>query len=161
MNLDISWHKEILQPGFAVSMVYVAFAYTGWNAAAYVVDEIDNPRINLSKALIGSLLFIAVLYLFFQLALLKNATALQMQGTEEVTFIAFNNLLGSTVGKWVSVFIAIQLVATISSYLWVGPRVAWAMARENKLWHPLAKKIGMVFQSRHYGYMYLPLFYLH
>ena len=140
IHLDDGWHKEILQPGFAVSMVYVAFAYTGWNAAAYVVDEIDNPRKNLPKALIGSTLFVAVVYVFFQLALLRNATALQMQGKEEVAFIAFNNLLGSTGGKWVSIFIAIQLVATISSYLWVGPRVTWAMARENKLWQPLAKK---------------------
>jgi len=142
INLDNSWHKEILQPGFAVSMVYVAFAYTGWNAAAYVVDEIDTPRKNLPKALIGSTLFVAIVYVFFQLALLKNATALQMQGKEEVTFIAFDNLLGSTGGKWVSIFIAIQLVATISSYLWVGPRVTWAMARENKLWQPLAIKNG-------------------
>ncbi len=140
IKLDDSWHTEILQPGFAVSMVYVAFAYTGWNAAAYVVDEIDTPRKNLPKALIGSTLFVAVVYVFFQLALLKNATVLQMQGKEEVTFIAFDNLLGSTGGKWVSIFIALQLVATISSYLWVGPRVTWAMARENKLWQPLAKK---------------------
>jgi len=140
INLDNSWQKEILQPGFAVSMVYVSFAYIGWNAAAYVVDEIDDPGKNLPKALIGSTLFVAVVYVFFQLALLKNATAFQMQGKEEVTFIAFDNLLGSTGGKWVSIFIAIQLVATISSYLWVGPRVTWAMARENKLWQPLAKK---------------------
>lgn len=140
LNLDNTWHQEILQPGFAVSMVYVAFAYTGWNAAAYVVDEIENPRKNLPKALIGSTLFVAVVYVIFQLALLKNATVLQMQGKEEVTFIAFDNLLGSTGGKWVSIFIAIQLVATISSYLWVGPRVTMAMAMENKLWQPLAKK---------------------
>ncbi len=135
-----SWQQEIVQPGFAVSMVYVAFAYTGWNAAAYVVDEIVNPAKNLPKALIGSTLFVAVVYVLFQLALLKNATAVQMQGKEEVTFIAFDNLLGTSGGKWVSVFIAIQLVATISSYLWVGPRVTWAMSMENKLWHPLAKK---------------------
>jgi basic amino acid/polyamine antiporter, APA family len=63
-----------------------------------------------------------------------------LAGKEEVTYIAFNNLLGSTGGKWVSVFIAIQLVATISSYLWVGPRVTHAMASEHKLWQPLAKK---------------------
>ena len=140
INFSNSWQKEILKPGFAVSMVYVAFAYTGWNAAAYVVDEIDNPSKSLPKALIGSTLFVAVVYVLFQLVLLKNATVVQMQGKEEVTFISFDNLLGSAGGKWVSVFIAIQLVATISSYLWVGPRVTWAMAMENKLWHPLAKK---------------------
>ena len=38
------------------------------------------------------------------------------------------------------IYYAIQLIATVSSYLWVGPRVTWAMAMENKLWQPLAKK---------------------
>ena len=138
--LDDSWKQDLAKPGFAVSMVYVAFAYTGWNAASYVVDEIHNPAKNLPKALIGSTLFVTVVYVFFQIALLKNATATELQGKEEVTFIAFDKLLDTTGGKWVSAFIAIQLIATISSYLWVGPRVTWAMAKENKLWAPLAKK---------------------
>lgn len=136
--LDNSWQKDILKPGFAVSMVYVAFAYTGWNAAAYVVEEIDDPSRTLPKALIGSTLFVAIVYVLFQLVLLKNAPAADLAGKEEVTFIAFNNLLGSAGGKWVSIFIAVQLIATISSYLWVGPRVTHAMAKENKLWSPLA-----------------------
>jgi len=135
-----SWKQELLQPGFAVSMVYVSFAYTGWNAAAYVADEVENPSRNLPRALIGSTLFVAVAYVLFQVALLKNASVNELAGKEEVTFIAFRNLLGESGGKWVSIFIAIQLVATISSYLWVGPRVTWAMARENKLWRPLARR---------------------
>jgi APA family basic amino acid/polyamine antiporter len=139
IDVGSSWHGEITKPGFAVSMVYVSFAYTGWNAAAYVVDEIKNPLRNLPRALIGSTLFVAVVYILFQFVLLKNATVTQLQGKEEVTFIAFNNLLGSTGGKWVSAFIAFQLIATVSSYLWVGPRVTWAMAKENKRWQPLAK----------------------
>jgi len=140
IDFGSSWHQEILKPGFAVSMVYVAFAYTGWNAAAYIVDEIHEPAKNLPRALIGSTLFVAVVYVLFQFVLLKNATAVQLQGKEDVTFVAFDNLLGTTGGRWVSIFIAIQLVATISSYLWVGPRVTWAMAMENKFWQPLAKK---------------------
>ncbi len=140
VNFGSGWHNEILKPGFAVSMVYVAYAYVGWNAAAYVVDEIVDPRKNLPKALIGSTFFVAIVYLFFQFVLLKNASVTQLAGKEEVTFIAFDNLLGSTGGKWVSIFIAIQLIATVSSYLWVGPRVTMAMAKENKLWLPLAKQ---------------------
>jgi APA family basic amino acid/polyamine antiporter len=140
LNFSNGWQREVLKPGFAVSMVYVAFAYTGWNAAAYVVDEITDPHKNLPKALIASTLFVAVVYLLFQFVLLKNATVTQLEGKEEVTFIAFDNLLGTAGGKWVSVFIGIQLIATVSSYLWVGPRVTMAMAKENKLWQPLAKK---------------------
>lgn len=139
-RFDNTWQQEIIKPGFAVSMVYVSFAYVGWNAAAYVVEEIDSPRKNLPKALIGSTVFVSLAYVLFQFALLKNATVAQMEGKEEVTFVAFDNLLGSAGGKWVSIFIAVQLIATISSYLWVGPRVTWAMANEHYLWKPLAKR---------------------
>ena len=136
---DDSWKLEIIKPGFAVSMVFVAFSYTGWNAAAYVTAEIHNPEKNLPRALIGGTLFVAVTYILFQFVLLRNASVSQLQGREEVTYISFSNLLGRTGGKWVSAFIAIQLIATVSSYLWVGPRVTWAMARENRLWKPLSK----------------------
>ncbi len=134
-----SWQQEVLKPGFAVSMLYVFFAYSGWNAAAYVAGEMDNPSKNLPRALIGSTLFVALLYVLFQLVLLKHATIAEMEGREAVTFIAFNNLLGNTGGKWVSFFIALQLIATISAYLWVGPRVTHALAKEHRLWQSLAK----------------------
>ena len=140
IDFSNSWQQELLKPGFAVSMVYISFAYVGWNAAAYVADEISIPEKNLPRALIMSTLFVSVIYILFQYVLLRNASVEQLAGKEEVTFISFGNLLGSTGGKWVSIFIAIQLIATVSSYLWVGPRVTWAMAREYKLWKPLAKK---------------------
>lgn len=137
-NFGKGWQHEIATPGFAVSMIYVGFAYTGWNAAAYVVDEIEHPERHLPRALIGSTLFVAVVYVLFQLVLLKHASVAAMAGKEEVSFIAFNNLFGSTGGKWVSIFIALQLIATVSSYLWVGPRVTHAMAKEFRLWKPFA-----------------------
>ncbi|MFT4155289.1 APC family permease [Parafilimonas sp.] len=139
LNFSNSWRKEIISPGFAVSMVYVSFAYTGWNAAAYIAGEIDKPLRNLPKALILSTWFVLMVYVLFQFCMLKNGTVNALANKEEVAFIAYNNLLGSTGGKWVSAFIAIQLLATISSYLWVGPRVTQAMANEFRLWKPLAK----------------------
>jgi APA family basic amino acid/polyamine antiporter len=140
LNFDNSWQSEILTPGFAVSMIYVSFAYTGWNAAAYVADEIHTPKRNLPRALVQSTVFVAIAYVLFQFVLLRHAAVSELQNKEEVTYISFSNLLGEGGGKWVSVFIAIQLVATISSYLWVGPRVTWAMATENKRWRFLAGK---------------------
>jgi basic amino acid/polyamine antiporter, APA family len=134
-----SWTNEITTTGFAVSMIFVTYSYTGWNAAAYIVDEIKDPLKNLPRALINSTLLIIVLYTIFQLVLLKHASVSDMSGKEEVSFIAFENLLGKEGGRWVSLFIAIQLIATISSYLWVGPRVTWAMSKNHRLWKSLAK----------------------
>ena len=139
LDYSAGWKKELASPGYAVSMVFVAYAYTGWNAAAYIVDEIDNPVKNLPRALIRSALFVTVLYILFNWVLLMLAPADALKGREEVSYIAFSHLLGEDGGKWVSFFIAIQLIATISSYLWVGPRVTMAMAKDHFLWKPLSK----------------------
>src|SRR5579871_5046277 len=80
VNFSSGWQHEILEPGFAVSMIYVSFAYIGWNAAAYVADEIENPRKNIPRSLIGSTLFVSVIYILFQFVLLKNATVTELQG---------------------------------------------------------------------------------
>ena len=54
--------------------------------------------------------------------------------------ISFANILGSQGVFWISVCIAIQLIATISSYVWVGARITQAMAAEHPLWTYLSVK---------------------
>ncbi len=134
-----TWTNEIATTGFAVSMIYVTYSYTGWNAAAYIVDEIRNPLKNLPRALIFSTVLIAILYMLFQIVLLKHASVNELAGKENVSAISFFNLFGQEGGKWVSFFIALQLIATMSSYLWVGPRVTWAMAKHHSIWQPLSR----------------------
>ena len=135
---DQTWKQELTTTGFAVSMIFVTYSYTGWNAAAYIVDEIKDPVRNLPRALIMSTLVIIVLYTLFQLVLLKHSPISELQNKEEVSFISFQNLWGNNGGRWVSFFIALQLIATISSYLWVGPRVTWAMSKNHFLWRSLS-----------------------
>jgi len=134
-----SWKNEIFGSGFAVSMVFVSYAFTGWNAAAYITGEIQSPAKNLPRALLVSTIIVSFLYILFNWVLLQHATVDALSGKEEASYISFRNLLGNEGGKWVSFFIAIQLIATISSYLWVGPRVTMAMAKEHALWRPLSK----------------------
>lgn len=137
------WTREITTTGFAVSMIFVTYAYTGWNAAAYIVGEMKDPQKNLPRALIVSTLLIIGLYTSFQWVLLRHAPISLLQGKEEVSYLSFLQLWGEKGAKWVSFFIALQLIATISSYLWVGPRVTWSMASAHHHWQPLAK------QNRH------------
>ncbi|MDX5339382.1 MAG: amino acid permease [Cyclobacteriaceae bacterium] len=139
--LDFSggWSSEIWKPGFAVSLIYVFYAYTGWNSAAYIIEEVDQPQKNLPKALIFSTVFVMVIYVLLQMVLLKHASLDQLSGKVQVADIAFGNLFGSNGALWVSFFIAVQLIATISGYSWVGPRITYAMAKDFKLWQPLAK----------------------
>ncbi len=136
---DDSWKSELLMPAFATSLVYVTFAYTGWNSASYIIEEIDQPKKNLPKALFIGVIFVTLAYVFLNYIFLKHASAENLSGQEDIANIAFASLLGVNV-KWVSCFIALQLVATISGYLWIGSRLTQATAKENRLWSFMAKE---------------------
>jgi len=140
LSFDRSWTSEIWLSGFAVSLIYVSYSYTGWNAAAYITGEIADPRHNLPKALIPATILVTVLYILLQIVFLRHATVSQLAGNVEVATISFTNVLGERGAIWVSIFIGIQLVATISGYLWVGSRITHAMAREHRLWRFIASK---------------------
>jgi APA family basic amino acid/polyamine antiporter len=140
INLSSSWKEEIFLPGFAVSLLYVTYAYTGWNSAAYIVDEINDPRKNLPKALLIGTVLVTVFYILLQIVFLKHASVEQMSGKVEVAFVAFKNVLGSEGSRWISYFIAVQLIATISGYLWIGSRITFAMAKDHSPWKKIAVK---------------------
>ena len=136
---DSTWKNELLLPAFATSLVYVTFAYTGWNSASYIVEEIEQPKQNLPKALFIGVIFVTISYVLLNYVFLKHASSASLAGQENVANFWFGNLLGNNV-KWVSCFIALQLIATISGYLWIGSRLTQATARENKLWNFMAKE---------------------
>ncbi len=140
IDFGITWQEELFIPGFAVSLLYVTYAYTGWNSAAYIVDEIDDPRRNLPKALLIGTVLVTIIYVLLQVVFLKHASLAQLSGKIEVAYIAFKNVLGADGGNWISYFIAIQLIATVSGYLWIGSRITFAMAKDHSLWKKIAVK---------------------
>lgn len=138
LAFDDSWRDEIMLPAFATSLVFVTYSYTGWNSASYIAGEIKEVDKNLPKSLIVGTVFVTVCYLLVNFIMLKHAPVSQLAGKEDVMGEAANNMLGHTFGRVVNVFIALQLVATISGYLWVGSRLTQAFAKENRLWKSLS-----------------------
>ncbi|MET3537782.1 APC family permease [Chryseobacterium limigenitum] len=138
LSFTNSWKDEIMLPAFATSLVFVTYSYTGWNSASYIAGEIKDVQKNLPKALIVGTVFVTVCYILINYIMLKHAPIRQLAGKEDVMREAANNMLGHSFGKIVNVFIALQLVATISGYLWVGSRLTQAFAKENRLWKSLS-----------------------
>ncbi len=134
------WKNEMLMPAFAISLVYVTFSYTGWNAAAYIVEEIKDIRKNLPKALLRGTFVVTVLYVFMQLVFLRHAEAEQLAGNVEVGQIVANNILGVKGGHIISLAIALFLISSISAMIWVGPRVSLVMAEDHRIWQFLNRK---------------------
>jgi APA family basic amino acid/polyamine antiporter len=140
LNFSNSWTLEILTPSFAIAFVYVSYSYTGWNAAAYIIEEIDKPRINLPKALIRGTLLVTVLYVFLQLVFLQHGTLAELQGQLDIGHVFASNIFGSQGSKTINILISFFLISSISAMIWVGPRVSLAMSKDFKLWQFLQRK---------------------
>ena len=92
-----SW-QAMLSPTFAVSLVYVSYAYSGWNAAVYVTGEIDQPQRNLSRILLTGTAIVVLLYVGLNYVFLRATPLALLKGQLEVGFIAANQLFGPTRG---------------------------------------------------------------
>ena len=131
---DSSWQSEMLLPAFAVSFVYVTFSYSGWNAAAYIVDEIKEVRKSLPKALLIGTTVVSVLYIALNIVFLKHNSLESIQGELEIGQITAISLFGDRGGELISFGIALLLVSSISAMIWAGPRVTQVMGEDHRLW---------------------------
>lgn len=140
VDWSLAGADQIFSAGAAVSLVLVFYAYSGWNAAAYIVGEIRNPARNLPKALIGGSLLVSGLYILLQLSFLRQAGPVELSGRVEVGQIAVSQMLGPQAGQLVSALIGVLLLAGISAMIWIGPRVLESMGRHYGPWQSLAKR---------------------
>jgi APA family basic amino acid/polyamine antiporter len=133
-GLDTIW-----SPGAAIAMISVFYAFSGWNAAAYIVEEIEEPRKNLPRALIGGTVVVTGLFLLLQYGFLRQAGSAALVGQIDVAQIAAGAMFGERIGGWVSVLIGVLLLTGISAMIWVGPRVVRAMGDSHQLWQTFGK----------------------
>tara|TARA_R110002096_G_scaffold19639_8_gene65373 strand:+ start:258 stop:1640 length:1383 start_codon:yes stop_codon:yes gene_type:complete len=129
----------ITSSSFAISLVFVLYAYTGWNAATYMMDEVKKPERNVPLALLIGTLFVTVLYIFINASFLYSTPIEAMTGEAEVGLIAAKSSLGPKGGVIMGVLISFGLISSISSMVWAGPRVSSAMGRDHSKFSLLSK----------------------
>ena len=122
--------KLIASAPFAVSLVYVMFAYSGWNASTYIAGELRKPgRMILLSVGLGTLL-VTGLYLAVNAVFLRSTPLAALNGKVEVALTAGPYLFGAAGTKIMAGLICLGLVSTVSAMMWIGPRVTMAMGED-------------------------------
>lgn len=115
--------KLIFSGGFATSLVYVMYAYTGWNGAAYVAGELRSPQRTVPLALLGGTAVVTLLYLGLNAAFLARAPWETLRSEPEVALAAAQAIFGETGGNWMGGLIAFGLLSMLTGLTWAGSRV--------------------------------------
>jgi APA family basic amino acid/polyamine antiporter len=131
---------DILSSSFATSFFFVSFAYSGWNAAAYIAGEMKEVQHNLPKALLRGTAVVTLLYILLNFVFLYTAPLTELAGQNDVGFISATHIFGSIGGKIMAIIIAVKLISTISSMTLAGPRIISVMGEDISIFKKLAIK---------------------
>jgi APA family basic amino acid/polyamine antiporter len=147
-----SFQQAAADGGFAVAgwllaLVPVMFTYSGWNAAAYVAEEVRQPGRNVPIALGLGTAAVVVLYVALNLIYLYALPIGDLAGLEgRLVDIAAERLFGFAAGTLLAIFTIISIAASISAMVLAGPRVYFAMARDG-LFLPSAGRVHRRFRT--------------
>ncbi|MDP4266353.1 MAG: amino acid permease [Bacteroidota bacterium] len=127
----VDW-KEIISPAFAVSLVFVTYAYSGWNASVYIASEINNPKKNVPKSLLIGTAVVLLCYVLLNYVFLYTSPMSQLAGQVEVGYISATNIFGNLGGRLMGLIISLLLISTMSAMIFAGPRVIKVMGEDMK-----------------------------
>jgi len=117
--------------GLGIGLMWVMFAYTGYNGATYLAEEVKDPRRNLPRALILGTIGTAGLYLILNLLYFLSTPIAELSGEKAVAALAARHLFGPGTAGMLNFMFCLILIASISAQIMIGPRVYFAMARDH------------------------------
>lgn len=135
---SFSW-SEIMSSGFWVSLIYVSYAYSGWNAASYIVGDMQDPKRNLPKALLLGTVIVTVIYVLLNFIFLYTAPMNELTGVLEIGHVSAQHIFGEVIGKFMSIVIAFLLVSSISAMIMAGPRIIKSIGEDLAVLNFLSK----------------------
>lgn len=133
---------EIFSAAFAVALIYVNYAYTGWNAATYLTSELHDPDRNLPRVLGIGTAVVLVLYVALNFTFLYAAPQAEMAGRVEVGYVAATFIFGPEGAKLMGTVLALLLVSTVSAMTLAGPRVLQVIGQDFTAFRWLARTNG-------------------
>jgi APA family basic amino acid/polyamine antiporter len=124
-----------------LALVPVMFSYSGWNAAAYVAEEVRDPARFVPRALglgpAAGFVFYALLNVLYVYSIPVGELS-RLSGS--VIDVIADRLFGPVAASIMAALAMISIAASISAMIFAGPRVYFAMARDG-VFLPVAGRV--------------------
>jgi APA family basic amino acid/polyamine antiporter len=133
---------HILSAPFAISLVFVMYSFSGWNAATYIIGEMRQPERNVPRAMLAGTLIVLLLYVALNAVFLHTAPIDKLAGQLDVARVSGSYIFGEVGGRIVGAMICFGLISSISAMMWIGPRVMMTMGEDIPVLRPFARRSG-------------------
>jgi APA family basic amino acid/polyamine antiporter len=136
-----------------LALVPVMFTYSGWNAAAYMAEEIREPGRNVPRALLMGTIAVILIYALLNTLYLYAMPVGELAGVKGSVFdLIGERILGVRAGDILAMVAIISVAAGLNAWTFAGPRVYYAMARDG-VFFSAASQVHPRFKSPHVSIM--------
>ena len=136
-----------------LALVPVMFTYSGWNAAAYMAEEIRDPGRNLPRALLMGTIAVIIIYALLNALYLYAMPVGELATVKGSVFdLIGERILGARAGDLLAVIAMVSVSAGLNAWTFAGPRVYYAMARDG-VFFPAASQVHPRFKTPHVSIM--------
>lgn len=141
---------SVFTQSFAVSLIYVSFAYSGWNSITYIADDIEQPQKNLPRILFLGTFSVLILYILLNFIFLYSTPKDQflihlpdggLDAQIKIALIAAKNIFHQNGITFIVLILSVGFIASVNSMMIIGPRVAKVVGKDIPLLGFLAKDI--------------------
>ena len=133
---------HIVSAPFAISLVFVMYSFSGWNAATYIIGEMRQPERNVPRAMLAGTLIVLMLYVALNAVFLHTAPIDKLAGQLDVARVSGSYIFGEIGGRIVGAMICFGLISSISAMMWIGPRVMMTMGEDIPVLRLFARRSG-------------------
>ncbi len=126
-------------PNYALALILVLFAYTGWNEMSYVAAEVREPQRNIPRALLGGTAVVMVIYLAINVAILWAVGLEAMQKSVDLVPDHMRVVFGSAGSRGVSLLICVSTLGAMNGMTLTGSRIYYALGQEHRWFAPLGR----------------------
>ena len=120
----------LLHPSSGIALIFVLYAYSGWNAVTYLAGEVRECRLTVGRSLVLGTLSVMFFYVVLNAIFLTSAPAAELRGVLNIGSVSAGHLIGPSGGRIMSGIIAFGLLASISAMVWAGPRVSQRLGED-------------------------------
>jgi basic amino acid/polyamine antiporter, APA family len=126
-------------PHFGLAMIFVLWAYEGWQFGTYSAGEVVNPQKAFPRAFLLGSLILAALYLIAVVAYLVALGPVAATASDAIAADSVRLVLGPWAGRLVAFTILISTFSATNSVILTAPRVFYAMANDHLFFKKLAE----------------------
>jgi len=125
---------------FAGALVWVMYAYSGWNASAYIAGNVENPKKSLPFSLVLGTAIVTVIYVVLNTMFMYSTEFGDIMGQSDIGNVVALKLFGNDIGTIFSGIFSLAMISTMSAMIIAGPRVTEQIGEDYSTFKKLTVK---------------------